>query len=108
MNIINFSINRPVTIAMIFLAAVVFGLVSLDRLRLKLLPDISYPSLTVQTEYPDAAESQEVRRVEVEFQTETSAKDTTIRGYALYNVCDKATGTCLFRRQDFAFHGNIR
>lgn len=40
---------------MIFIAAVVFGLVSLDRLDLKLLPEISYPTLTVQTEYPDAA-----------------------------------------------------
>ena len=40
---------------MIFVAAVVFGLVSLDRLDLKLLPEISYPTLTVQTEYPDAA-----------------------------------------------------
>jgi HAE1 family hydrophobic/amphiphilic exporter-1 len=40
---------------MIFVAAVVFGLVSLDRLDLKLLPEISYPSLTIQTEYPDAA-----------------------------------------------------
>ncbi|MBI4721321.1 MAG: efflux RND transporter permease subunit [Chitinivibrionia bacterium] len=55
MDIIRFSINRPVTIIMIFLSAIVFGLVSLDRLRLKLLPDISYPTLTVQTEYPDAA-----------------------------------------------------
>lgn len=40
---------------MVFIAAVVFGLVSLDRLDLKLLPEISYPTLTVQTEYPDAA-----------------------------------------------------
>jgi HAE1 family hydrophobic/amphiphilic exporter-1 len=40
---------------MIFIAAVVFGLVSLDRLDLKLLPEISYPTLTVQTEYEDAA-----------------------------------------------------
>lgn len=40
---------------MIFIAAVVFGFVSLDRLDLKLLPEISYPTLTVQTEYPDAA-----------------------------------------------------
>ncbi len=55
MKIIEFSINRPVTIAMIFLAAVIFGLVSLSRLRLQLLPDISYPTLTIQTEYPDAA-----------------------------------------------------
>jgi HAE1 family hydrophobic/amphiphilic exporter-1 len=53
--IVNFSVNKPVTIAMIFLAAVVFGFVSLDRLNLKLLPEISYPTLTVQTEYPDAA-----------------------------------------------------
>jgi len=53
--LISFSIGRPVTIAMIFIAAVVFGFVSLDRLDLKLLPEISYPTLTVQTEYPDAA-----------------------------------------------------
>lgn len=55
MKIISFSIGRPVTITMIFIASVVFGLVSLGRLDLKLLPEISYPSLTVQTEYPDAA-----------------------------------------------------
>jgi HAE1 family hydrophobic/amphiphilic exporter-1 len=55
LKIIDFSIKRPVTITMIFLATVVFGFVSLGRLNLKLLPDISYPTLTVQTEYPDAA-----------------------------------------------------
>ncbi|MEE9269282.1 MAG: efflux RND transporter permease subunit, partial [Candidatus Krumholzibacteria bacterium] len=55
MKIISFSIGRPVTIAMIFIAAVVFGLVSVGRLDLKLLPEISYPTLTLQTEYPDAA-----------------------------------------------------
>jgi HAE1 family hydrophobic/amphiphilic exporter-1 len=53
--LISFSIGRPVTIAMIFIATVVFGFVSLGRLDLKLLPEISYPTLTVQTEYPDAA-----------------------------------------------------
>ncbi len=55
MKIIEFSIRRPVTIAMIFVATVVFGFVALGRLNLKLLPDISYPTLTVQTVYPDAA-----------------------------------------------------
>ena len=58
MKIIEFSIRRPVTIAMIFIATVVFGFVALSRLNLKLLPDISYPTLTVQTEYPDAAPSE--------------------------------------------------
>jgi HAE1 family hydrophobic/amphiphilic exporter-1 len=55
LNIIDFSIRRPVTIAMIFVATVVFGFVALSRLSLKLLPEISYPTLTIQTTYPDAA-----------------------------------------------------
>ncbi len=46
---------RPVTVSMITLAAVVFGVVSFAKLPLELLPDISYPTLTVQTELPDAA-----------------------------------------------------
>ncbi len=36
-------------------AVLLFGAVSLDRLALNLLPEISYPSLTVQTDYEDAA-----------------------------------------------------
>ena len=52
---IKFAMSRPVTVFMFFVAVVLFGVVSLDRLALNLLPDISYPSLTVQTDYPDAA-----------------------------------------------------
>ena len=55
MNLVRFSIDRPVTIGMIFIAVVVFGFVSLGRLDVRLLPEISYPTLTVQTEYQDAA-----------------------------------------------------
>ncbi len=55
MNVVRFSIDRPVTIGMIFIAVVVFGFVSLGRLDVRLLPEISYPTLTVQTEYEDAA-----------------------------------------------------
>ena len=36
-------------------AVLLFGYVSLDRLALNLLPEISYPSLTIQTDYEDAA-----------------------------------------------------
>ena len=36
-------------------AVVVFGSVAVDRLALDLLPEISYPSLTVQTDYEDTA-----------------------------------------------------
>ncbi|MBN2171012.1 MAG: efflux RND transporter permease subunit [Candidatus Krumholzibacteriota bacterium] len=55
MKIVPASMRRPVTVSMITLAALIFGAVSLSRLPLNLLPDISYPTLTIQTEYPDAA-----------------------------------------------------
>ncbi len=55
MNITRAAINRPVTVTMFVVAFMLFGLVSLDRLSLNLLPDISYPSLTIQTDYQDAA-----------------------------------------------------
>jgi HAE1 family hydrophobic/amphiphilic exporter-1 len=55
MRLTDGSIRRPVTVSMVVLAVIVFGLVSLGRLRVELLPNISYPSLTIQTEYPDAA-----------------------------------------------------
>lgn len=52
---IRSAMSRPVTVFMFVVAVVLFGIVSLDRLALNLLPDISYPSLTVQSDYPDAA-----------------------------------------------------
>jgi len=55
MNVSQIAIRRPVTVGMSCVAVVLFGLVSLDRLPLNLLPDISYPSLTIQTDYEDAA-----------------------------------------------------
>ena len=55
MNLVRTAIRRPVTVSMFVVAVILFGLVSLDRLALNLLPDISYPSLTIQTDYEDAA-----------------------------------------------------
>lgn len=47
--------RRPVAIFMVVLAVCVFGGVSYQRLALNLMPDISYPTLTVRTEYPGTA-----------------------------------------------------
>ena len=55
MKIIDISTRRPVTIAMFTLAVVLFGVVSLFRLKINLLPDLTYPTLTIRTEYPGAA-----------------------------------------------------
>jgi HAE1 family hydrophobic/amphiphilic exporter-1 len=55
MRLIDGSIRRPVTVFMTTLGVVIFGLVAASRLEVDLLPDISYPSLTVRTDLPDAA-----------------------------------------------------
>jgi HAE1 family hydrophobic/amphiphilic exporter-1 len=55
MKIIDFSIRRKVTITMFTLAVILFGMVSLSRLKVNLLPDLSYPTLTIRTEYEGAA-----------------------------------------------------
>lgn len=53
--LVTTSVQRKVTVFMCALAVMAFGAVSLSRLSLNLLPDISYPSITVQTDFPDTA-----------------------------------------------------
>ena len=53
--LVALSVRRPVSVFMASLALIAFGWVGLQRLAIELLPDISYPSLTVQTEFPDTA-----------------------------------------------------
>jgi HAE1 family hydrophobic/amphiphilic exporter-1 len=55
MKIIKYAVSHPVTVWMVTLAAVVFGLTALGRLDMRLLPEIRYPTLTVQTEFPGTA-----------------------------------------------------
>ena len=51
----RFTTTRPVAVLMVFFAVLVFGWFSIRLLPLNLMPDISYPRLTVRTEYPGAA-----------------------------------------------------
>jgi HAE1 family hydrophobic/amphiphilic exporter-1 len=51
----SFITSRPVAILMVFMAAVVFGWLSLGQLPITLMPELSYPTVTVRTEYPGAA-----------------------------------------------------
>jgi HAE1 family hydrophobic/amphiphilic exporter-1 len=53
--LIEIATERRVTIVMFMVAIVLFGMVSLSRLKLNLLPDISYPTVTVRTELTGAA-----------------------------------------------------
>ncbi len=55
MGLIDISLRRPVTVFIGAVAAVVFGTVAFRQLATDLLPDISYPSLTVRTTYEGTA-----------------------------------------------------
>jgi len=53
--LVDFSTRRPVSVFIFAVAAVVFGVVAFNDLALDLLPDITYPSLSVRTEFEGAA-----------------------------------------------------
>src|SRR5690554_6561983 len=53
--IIEFATRRRVTVAMVTVSLMLFGLIALGGLKVNLLPDLSYPTLTVRTEYTGAA-----------------------------------------------------
>ncbi|MCM2356044.1 MAG: efflux RND transporter permease subunit, partial [Arenimonas sp.] len=58
MSLVDFSVRRRVTVLMVTLTFVLFGLIGLGALPVNLLPDLSYPTLTVRTEYTGAAPSE--------------------------------------------------
>ncbi|HET6905943.1 MAG TPA: efflux RND transporter permease subunit [Rhodanobacteraceae bacterium] len=55
MSLPELATRRRVTIGMVTLTFVLFGLIGLSDLKVNLLPDLSYPTLTVRTDYPGAA-----------------------------------------------------
>ncbi len=55
MKLARIAVDRPVSVTMFYLAVVLLGFVSLRELAVDLLPDISYPRLSVITRYPGVA-----------------------------------------------------
>ncbi|MGD8964042.1 MAG: efflux RND transporter permease subunit [Gammaproteobacteria bacterium] len=55
MKLVEVATERRVTIVMFTFAVILFGFVSLARLKVNLLPDLSYPTITVRTELTGAA-----------------------------------------------------
>ena len=51
----KFTTERPVAILMVVIGISVFGYISYQQLPLNLMPDMTYPSLTVRTEYEGTA-----------------------------------------------------
>ena len=55
MKIVSLATRRPVSVVVFFVALVIFGLISFRELPVDLLPDLSFPTLTIRTEYPGVA-----------------------------------------------------
>ncbi|MEX0871271.1 MAG: efflux RND transporter permease subunit [Aquisalimonadaceae bacterium] len=55
MTMAGFTVHRPVFTTMVALIVVTIGLVSLTRLPIDLLPDITYPTISVSTTYENAS-----------------------------------------------------
>lgn len=53
--LVDLAVRRRVSVIMASVAVVAFGLVGYQRLTVELFPDITYPSITVQTDFPDTA-----------------------------------------------------
>ena len=79
------SIGNPVLATMMMLAFVVLGLFSYQRLRVDQFPDVTFPIVVVQTEYPGASpetvESDITRKVEEAVNTINGINSLTSRSY---------------------------
>src|SRR3990167_8375658 len=79
------SIANPVMAVMVMLALVVLGLFSYQRLKVDQFPDIEFPIVVVQTDYPGAApevvESEVTRKVEEAVNTIAGINQLYSRSY---------------------------
>jgi HAE1 family hydrophobic/amphiphilic exporter-1 len=79
------SISNPVFATMMMAALLVLGLFSYSRLPVEQFPDVSFPVVVVQTEYPGASpenvEEEVTRRVEESVNTISGIKTLSSRSY---------------------------
>ncbi|RPH55325.1 efflux RND transporter permease subunit, partial [bacterium] len=53
MSLAQGSVKRPITTAMFFLIVILLGGIAFSRLPVDLMPELTYPTLTVRTNYPN-------------------------------------------------------
>ena len=79
------SINHPVFATMMMVAFVVLGLFSYKRLPVEQFPDVAFPVVVVQTEYPGASpeviESDITRKIEEQVNTISGVYELSSRSY---------------------------
>lgn len=55
MSVASFAIRRPIFVIMVSLIVIIMGTVALLKLPVDMMPDITFPALTIMSEYEDAS-----------------------------------------------------
>lgn len=93
----KFSVKKPFTVLVGIIIAIVLGVVSLMKMQLDLLPEISLPYLMVLTTYPGAS----AEKIETEICEPMEAALGTINGVKnTYSVCNENYGLVELEFQD--------
>ena len=80
---LSFVTRRPIAITMFMVAMIVFGLVSFFKLRVDLLPEISYPTLTVRTSWEGAAPEDVEERISERVQEALATLEGLVRSTSI-------------------------
>ncbi len=80
---LSFVTERPIAITMFVIALAVFGAVSFSKLHVDLLPEISYPTLTVRTTWEGAAPEDIEERVSERIQEALSTLPGLVRSSSI-------------------------
>lgn len=88
MKLPEIGVKRPIATAMIFIAILLLGVVSLKMLPLDLMPEMEFPSITVITVYPGASANEVEEQVTKPLETVLSAAEhlTEIKSTSKENV----------------------
>ncbi|HLP45659.1 MAG TPA: efflux RND transporter permease subunit, partial [Candidatus Kapabacteria bacterium] len=73
MSIINLSVKRPVGTVMVYIGVILLGVISLTKLSINLLPDLSFPKITVVTHYPGSGPEEIERAITSQLEGPLSA-----------------------------------
>lgn len=93
----KFSVKKPFTVLVGVVAALILGIVSIYKMQLDLLPEISLPYLMVITAYPGASPE----KVEAEVCEPIESSLATINGVKnVYSVCNENYGIVELEFQD--------
>ncbi|MCP4221153.1 MAG: efflux RND transporter permease subunit [bacterium] len=79
MKLVKFSLEHPVSIFMFTLAALIFGFISYTKLTMNLLPTISYPTLTIKTEYAGTAPAEIEHNISKPVEEAVGVVDNVVR-----------------------------